>query len=247
MQSVKTALTVYEAVAEHQPIGVSDLSRKLGVAKSTVQRCLGTLYEAGWLRPEGGPVTRWVITAKAFSLGRVVANSRRLHDTALPLMEELRDATQESVHLTVAEGREAVLIERLESPQPVRTIFPLGIRVPLHATANGKAILAYLSPEALEHYLAQALEAVTAHTIRDPAVLRQELEEIRACGWATTVDELSEGVSAIASAILDQLGRPMAGLSITYPSNRLPEEVRRRFGQLMADTAARIGSQLAAG
>lgn len=247
LQSVLTALTVFEAVAEHQPIGVSDLSRKLSLPKSTVQRCLTTLHEAGWLRPEGGAITRWVITAKAFSLGREVANSRHLHDMALPMMENLRDVTQESVHLVVAEGREVVLIERLESPLPVRTIFPLGMRAPLHATAYGKAILTYLSPEALDTYLAQGLEVLTPHTVHDPDVLRKELEVTRMRGWAATTNELGDGVSAIAAAILDRQGRPVAGLSIAYPSHRLSEETRQRFGELVVDTVSRISSRLSAG
>ena len=247
LQSVLTALTVFEAVAENQPIGVSDLSRKLGLPKSTVQRCLMTLHEAGWLRPEGGSITRWVITTKALSLGQEVANSRHLHDMALPMMENLRDTTQESVHLVVAEGREVVLIERLESPLPVRTIFPLGMRAPLHATTYGKSILTHWSPEALEEYLAQGLEILTPHTLHDPEALRKDLEVTRLRGWAATTNEVGDGVSAIGAPILDRQGHPVAGLSIAFPSNRLSEETRQRYGKLVVDTVSQISSRLSAG
>ena len=192
-------------------------------------------------------MTRWVITAKAFSLGRAVANPRHLYDLVFPIMENLRDTTQESVHLLVTEGREAVLIERLESPLPVRTIFPLGTRAPLHATAYGKAIMTYMSTEALDEYLSQGLEALTPHTLSDPDKLRKELEATRARGWAQAMNELGDGVSAIAAAILNHQGMPVAGLSIAYPSQRLSEETRRRYGELIVDTVSRISGRLAAG
>lgn len=237
LQSVTTALNVFEIVAQHQPIGVSEITRRVGVTKSTVQRCLQTLHNTGWIRPEGETATKWVLTAKSFSLGRHVADSNHLRDAVLPVMERLRDVTQESVHLVIAEGREAVLLERLDSTLAIRTFLPLGARAPLHATANGKAILAYFGEQAIDNYMAPGLEAMTGRTLRDPELLRSELSQIRARGWSMAVDELADGASAVASPILDGPGRAVASLSISCPTTRFSENVRADYAKLVVEAS----------
>ena len=141
LQSVQTALRVLETVATHQPIGVSDVGRHLKINKMTAQRCLQTLCACGWIKREGdAPQTRWQITSKAFSIGRHVAENGNLRETALPVMKKLWEKIGESIHLVIAEGERAVLLERLETPQPVRLFLPMGGSAPLHAVASGKAL-----------------------------------------------------------------------------------------------------------
>ena len=238
LQSVTTALEVFEIVAECQPIGVSEITRRIRVTKSTVQRCLMTLHAAGWIRPEGEHSTKWVITAKSFSLGRHVADSGRLRDAVLPVMERLRDTTHESIHLVIAEGREAVLLERVDSTLAIRTFIPLGARAPLHATANGKAILAYWGEQAVNGYLEPGLESLTDRTLRDPGQLREELALIRSRGWSMAVDELADGASAVAAPILDQPGKAVASISISCPTIRFSESVRENYAELILDASA---------
>src|SRR5580658_2412813 len=180
MESVKTALKVLELVAETGQGGVSELARRLGEPKSTVQRNLLTLHEAGWIKPvERGGRRGWALSAKVLSLARKLQPAADLREQALPIMDELRDATRETIHLTLLDGDRVVLIERLDSPQTLRTVRPLGSVVALHAASNGKAILANLPATRRQAYLARPLERFTPRTLTDPRALEAELNRIR--------------------------------------------------------------------
>jgi DNA-binding IclR family transcriptional regulator len=243
LQSVRSAIRIYEAVAQSKAaLSVRELARELNLNKSTVHRCLVTLEECGWLRIDDRGL--WVITARAFSLGRRAADQGHLRSAVLPIMEQLREETRESIHLMMPEGRDVVLMGRLESPQTVRTFFIVGGRGPLHSTANGKSILAYYDDDAFERYLAGGLESRAARTQTDPDALRSELAEIRSRGWAMAVDEASDGASAVAAPILDLLDRPIASLSISVPTSRFGATERLRYGKLVMAAAQEASRQV---
>ncbi|HQL00382.1 MAG TPA: IclR family transcriptional regulator [Smithellaceae bacterium] len=245
LQSVQTALRVLETVATHQPIGVSDVGRHLKINKMTAQRCLQTLCACGWIKREGdAPQTRWQITSKAFSIGRHVAENGNLRETALPVMKKLWEKIGESIHLVIAEGERAVLLERLETPQPVRLFLPMGGSAPLHAVASGKAILAFYDEPFLKRYIAAGLERLTKQTIGDADLLRKQLAQIRLRKWATAVDELAYGASAAASPIFDVKGHVVASLTISCPTSRFPKSVRGKYVALLVEAAAEISRHL---
>ncbi|MGI5291539.1 IclR family transcriptional regulator [Nonomuraea polychroma] len=235
MQNVINALRVLEEVAVRQPAGVGELARGLGLPKSTVQRSLRTLHEAGWIRPAGGAVTRWQVTSKALQVGRRAELG--LRDVALPVMEELRQRTGETIHLMVPEGDAVVLIERLETDKPLRIVLPLGIRLPLHASANGKAVLAHLDRPIDE------LPAYTGTTITEPELLRAELAEVRARGFADNRGEWRSDIAAVASAVLGPDG-PVASLSISTPASRMPDDLRPEYGRLVTQAARTLTESL---
>ncbi|AKE92459.1 IclR family transcriptional regulator [Rhodococcus aetherivorans] len=242
MNSVLTALRVFEAVADSQPIGLSELARRLDVPKSTVQRCLKTLHEAGWVRPtsEEG---RWSITGRAFTVGSAVAAGDHLRDAALPALSALQSAVGETIHLAVPDGDELVLVERLDSPHQLRAFLALGTRLPLHAAATGKAYLATLPDARIAAYLQSAPTKVTAHTRTDPVRLWNEINLARKRGYATTEEELHEGISAVAVALRDRTGVARACFSISGPSSRLTPELFEEYGSkalLTRDTIERV-------
>ncbi|GAA2083310.1 IclR family transcriptional regulator [Streptomyces albiaxialis] len=248
MQNVLNALRVLDEVAARQPVGVSDLARAVELPKSTVQRALLTLREAGWLRQTAsGTAGRWVLTTKPLLLGRHASGELGLRDVAVPVMEDLRGRCDETVHLAVPEGGKVVLIERLETSQPVRIILPLGKNLPLHASANGKAVLAASTPEEIERHLTEELPRFTETTVTDADALREELAAIRARGYATNDGEWRTDVSATASAVLGPSGHPVASLSINIPSSRLTSESRAAHAELVREAAERIGAALGGG
>jgi len=233
VQSVGTALKILAEVASHDTVGVTELSKTLDVPKSSVQRMLYTLQDAGWVREAGGDVTRWMLTTKML---RFTGNRQdRLRRIALPVMERLRTATQETVHLAVQEHDEAVIVERLVSPQAVRANVDLGQAAPLAASANGKAILATWSPDEVAAFVERGLQKYTDATIVDPSVLLEELELTRGRGYATNGDEWREGVSAVAVPIETMDARAEAAISISVPSYRMDEEKRDRYGLLLVE------------
>ncbi|WP_097967011.1 IclR family transcriptional regulator [Streptomyces sp. or20] len=244
MQSVLNALRVLEEVAARQPVGVADLARAMESPKSTVQRALLTLHTAGWIRPAGGTSTRWMVSTKALYVGRSATGELGLRDIAVPVMEELRRATDETVHLAVPEAGNIVLIERLETSKPVRIILPLGQNLPAHASANGKAVLAASSDEAVERHITDGLTRFTETSIVDPRLLRAALAEVRLRGYATNAGEWRSDVSAVAAAVLGDAGLPVASLSVNVPTSRMTEDSRAAFGAAVREAAKTVSEAL---
>ena len=244
MRSVRTALLVLEGVADHQPAGVGQLSRALGLPKSSVQRALRTLGAAGWIQPAPGGVTRWVLTARARHVGRLAGEETGIREAAIAAMEMLRRETGETVHLMVPEGDRAVLIERLQTSNPVRIVLPLGSSVPLHGSSNGKAILAWLPPGAARAVLGDALPRYTDTTIVDWELLEAELAEIRRRGYATNQGEWRADIAAVAAAILRDDGEPVASLSVSTPISRMSPDAAARYGALVAEAARQVSAAL---
>ena len=241
MESVKFALRLFELLAERGELGVSELARITGRPKTTVQRGLTTLHEAGWLRPGGSETRRtWAPSARLTTLARSLDPAPRLRRAALPLMHALRNATGETIHLMLREDDEVVLIERLDSPRTLRTVRPLGARAPLHASANGKAILASLPQGTQEQYLSGSLPRWTPRTLTAPEDLRRELEKVRRRGYAFSDGELDVDVRAVAAAVLDAESHPVGSLSVSCPASRLTDELIEPYGARLAEAAQAI-------
>jgi IclR family acetate operon transcriptional repressor len=244
VRNVLSTLRVLEEVASRQPIGVGELARVLDMPKSSVQRALVALDTAGWIRPASGGVTRWVVTTKALAVGGRVSGDLDLRGAAVPIMEDLRRHTEETVHLTVPEGGNMVLIERLETDKPVRTSMALGHTLPMHASANGKAVLANGSPEVVRQLLADELPRFTDTTITDPDELRAELAEILRRGFAVNHGEWRPDVGCVAAAVMGGHENPIATLSVNIPISRLTQESEVDFGAAVSAAASSLSARL---
>lgn len=245
IRSVQTALRVLEEVAAHDSVGVTQLSRILGAPKSSLQRMLYTLEAAGWVRESGGNVTRWSLTTRMLRLAQKGQEENDLRNIALPTMERLRSTTRETVHLAVQEGDNVVILERLDSPQPVRTHVTLGMAVPLVASANGKAILSTWSTAELEALIGKGLTAYTASTLVDPARLMKQIKQAQARGYATNEEEWREDVAAVAAPIVIVEGdRAQAGISISTPAYRMSPQLQEEYGRLLVEATASIAEEL---
>lgn len=221
MQSSVTTLRVLEIVAERQPVSVAEVARALAKPKSTAQRTLVTLHDAGWIRPSGSDRTRWVLTTRVLDLARHVANEVGLREVARPVLERLCRDTRESVTLMVREGAEAVSVDFLEGSHSVRFVKPVGVRNPLHAGANGKAILAHLPEDEIRAYLAGELAPVTGRTVTSPRTLRTQLARIRRDGYAVSRGEATRDAGGTAAPVFDPAGRVIASVAATAPLSRM--------------------------
>jgi IclR family transcriptional regulator, acetate operon repressor len=244
LRNVLNTLRVLEEVASRQPIGVGELARVLDMPKSSVQRALVTLHTAGWIRPASGEVTRWVMTTRALAVGGRASGDLDLRGAALPIMEDLRRHTEETIHLTVPEDGKMVLIERLETDKPVRTSMALGHALPLHASANGKAVLANSSPEVIRQLPADELPRYTDTTITDPDELRAELAVIRGRGFAVNHGEWRSDVGSVAAAVMGGHEKPIASLSVNIPISRLTQESEAAFGAAVSEAASSLSARL---
>lgn len=241
-QTLLRGLTVLEAIAEQSgPVGVGELSRQIGLPKSTVQRLLRTLAQVGWAESTADPVTRWSLGRRVRALGRRGPHDSDLRDVARPHLQELNDRTGETIHLTVPNGiRSTVLIERLDSPHPVRTYNAIGSIHPIHATAAGKAVLAASADEVIDELLAEPLTKITDKTVADTSMLRHQLSEARRCGYTLNFGENRSQICAIGAAVLDPTNRPVAAISISMPDSRFVAERASMWGSWVAATAQAV-------
>lgn len=229
MQSVVKALRILETVAQLQPVGVGDLSRQLAMPKSTVQRCLLTLADAGWLRQSHETSGSWLLTAHAFSVGRQ-AESDLIAAAQRPL-RRLRDNVDETVHLIVRDGSNGVVVDRVESTQTLRVSRPIGAKTPLHATAAGRAMLSLLPEHESREVLAGGLQPLTSDTVVDPDQLLGEVAAERRRGYSTNIRQNEASVCAVAAAVLDEEHQPIAAIVVSVPDSRFDERRASECGE----------------
>ncbi|MDX2524761.1 IclR family transcriptional regulator [Streptomyces europaeiscabiei] len=241
MKSVTRSLRILEAVAQHQPVTVGELTKIFGLPKSTVQRTLVTLAEAGWLRANRKDTTRWEIGARVLAVRPAALQGSSLLTAAHEPMVRLRDALNETIHLSVPDALQCmVVVDRVDSDHPVRTFHTIGDTSPLHATAVGRAVLAHLPKQDVEELIAQGLERFTDTTPADPEELRAELDRIRTDGYAVNRNQYRPGVCAIAAPVLDEAGTPLASVAVSMPDSRFDAERLPEWSRMVAETAAEI-------
>jgi len=245
IQVVLTALAVLEHVAEHQPVGVSDLARAMGLPKSSAQRTLKTLQLAGWICPRSVDDTRWTLTPKVMSLGAKVGYVEALRAAAAEPMRALGAATGETVHLLVPDGMELQLVARVESIHPLQPVSHIGARGPMHATSGGKAILAAMLVAERTALLNATMKRMTANTIASLPKLEAELERVRSAGWAFNREEYRVGISSMGAAVV--VGdRPIGAVTLSVPSTRLDRRRAKEYAPLLLAAVEEIERTLAA-
>ena len=241
MRPVHIALQLVETLSAVQPAGVTELAALTGIPRSTAQRALMTLHDAGWIEPADAKRGSWTLSLRALiAAGRATQSQATLRNLAIPVMEELRRASGETVHLMARQGPNVVLIERLDGINPVEQFRPFGSDAPLTLTATGKSILAALDEAELAELLRPPLPSRTPASVTDPVLLRADLVQVRRRGFATTFGANRAGVAAVAAAILDAAGTPFAALSISGPTSRITPERAEALGPLVADAARRV-------
>ncbi|WP_345662358.1 IclR family transcriptional regulator [Streptomyces venetus] len=241
MKSVTRSLRVLEAVAQHQPVTVGELTKLFGLPKSTVQRTLVTLNEAGWLRANRRDTTRWEIGARVLAVRPAALQGSSLFAAAREPMIQLRDAVNETIHLSVPDALQCmVVVDRVDCDHAVRTFHTIGDTSPMHATATGHAILAHLPKSEVDELVAGGLERYGEETITDPAKLRAELARVRDRGYAVNHNQFRPGVCAIAAPVLDSDGTPLATVAVSLPDSRFEPGRLAGLGGLVTGTAAEI-------
>jgi DNA-binding IclR family transcriptional regulator len=224
LSSVDNALHLLQLVGERRTLRVAEAAEALGVARSTAHRLLGALRQRGFVMQDkpNGPYRagRALNEAGLAAIGRI--DIRRV---ARPVLEQLREATRETVSLVLLEGSDVRFVDCVEGPQAVRVGSRTGIVSAAHCTSGGKAILATLSAaELARRYPGKKLQTCTANSVRSWARFEAELAAIRKAGYAVSIGESERGVSAVGIAIPDLIGAPLAAVAVAVPSPRMPTE-----------------------
>lgn len=205
--------------ADEPVLGVSELARRAGLAKSVTSRIVADLVAEDFLERADGGVR---VGIRMFELGELAQGSKELRQLALPAMADLRAASGQTVQLSVLKGTDQVYVEIL---RPRGTQFHIrsrvGGRVPAYATAGGKAVLAHSTAAVINHALSIDLVKLGPGTITDPAEIRKQLQVVRQLGYSHEVEESNAGVTCVACPILRADGTPIAAISITGPAGEV--------------------------
>jgi DNA-binding IclR family transcriptional regulator len=211
-QSVTSRVLSILAVFEKSlaPRSLTDLSTETGLPLSTTHRLIRELEEWGALQRDGRG--RYQIGIRLWELGQHAG--RQVREIARPLLQDLYMLTRETVHIAIRDHAEVLYIDRVYGTRRVPQASRVGGRLPLHATAVGKVLLANEESWLREAMLSMPLESRTPRTHVDPAALRQELAVIRERGYALTVDEVRIGSASIAVPVFQRGGGIGAALGI---------------------------------
>lgn len=248
LTSVDNALRLLQMVGERQALRVAEAADLLGVARSTAHRLLAALRRRDFVvqdRPNGayrpGPTLN--------AIGLAAISRIDIRRATRPILEELRERTTETITLAVLEGWYVRFIDSVESPRSVRVGNRTGVVRLAHSSAVGKAMLAELSLAELDSRYAQdELPEATTATVSRKQQLLAELAEIRHQGYALNWEESSDGVSAVAVALRDPAGFPIAGLGVAAPTSRMGSiETIRAFAPDLQEAARRVHEQLGEG
>lgn len=229
-----------DPVRKQQGISVQQAATELAVHKSSASRLLQTLTAAGWAEPVKA-------SGRGFRLGPAVQSTsslkpaqRRFRDAAHPYLERLAARSGECAHAAVAAGAAALVVDDVETEQPLRVVAGRGRRVPLHCTSAGKALLAFDATR-----LPLELPARTARTLSDRTSLEADLDTIRSLGYAVDDEENHDGVRCISAPVLEGArGRVVGCVGIDGPSLRVTLERVVGLAELVVETAVALSLRL---
>jgi len=206
------AAAIVGAFDDRDPVlSLVELSRRTGLPKSTVHRIVGELVTLRVLErhDDGYRLGMWL-----FERGELVPGHRSLSEAALPVMEDLREATRQRIHLAVLAGVDVVYVEILGTGG-LEVVSRTGGRLPAHATGVGKAMLAYSPAATVQARIEAGLPRLTPRTISTSGGLVRELRKIRSVGMALDLEEAQLGVSCVAAPVFGADRKVAAGLSVT--------------------------------
>jgi DNA-binding IclR family transcriptional regulator len=237
VQSVERAVTILRSFTETEPeLGVTELARRLDLHKSTISRILATLQQEG-LVSKSKETGRYRLGLGLISLAGVALGQLDVRGVSQPYLNELVEISQETVNVTILDGDECVNIERARSPQPIRYVGWIGRRTPLHCTAAGKVLLAFMPEEERRTLLSRPLVAYTDTTIVNTSALERSIAQVCGQGYAIVHEEFEEGFSSIAAPVVNYSGQVNAAVSISGPTYRLaPEQIESFIEPLLRTT-----------
>jgi DNA-binding IclR family transcriptional regulator len=243
VQSVDRAVAILEILARDGEAGVTEVARELDVHKSTASRLLAALDR------------RELVTQDAahgkFRLGTGIVRLAGASGRTLDLVQESRPVCRllaqevgETVNLVILSGRDALYLDQAAGPAALSPHNWAGQRIPLHATSDGKVLLAYLSGAELAGCLAPPLARFTDRTITTLDEFPPVLAEVRQRGFATAVDELEAGLTAIAAPVRNAEGHVAASISASGPSFRIPADRIGQVAKSVRRAAAEVSRRL---
>jgi len=234
VKSATRTLDIIEYVVAHnRGLVAQEIATALGIPVSSLSYLLATLVERGYLQRDGRRYSAGPGLARLQASGGAAS----LADRVAPLVRNVRMQLDESTTFFIRQDWEIEAIVTESSEKALRYSVPQGRRLPMHALAAGKVMLAGMSEDELDRYFREAERiAFTGHTITDEAVLRAQIAEARVKGLATTDEEYSLGIVGVAKLVRSK-GVVLGSLSVAMPKVRFDAAVEARVWELLARSA----------
>lgn len=242
IQSITRAISILRCFADKQELGLTEISNKLGLHKSTAAGIINTLKdEAILVQSQKNGKLRLGIELFCLSVNAKI----ELGELAMPHLDNLLHETEETVNLAIRDRVHIVYIEKKESPHSMRICTSIGKRLPLYCTAIGKVILAFMDEAERELVLDELVfYPFTKKTITDKRMLLETLAGIRTEGISYDFEELENGLVCVAAPIFNKYRQPVAAVSVSGPSIRMEKSARQHIKQLLLGESQAISDKL---
>jgi DNA-binding IclR family transcriptional regulator len=246
-RSVRRALDILEFLLQRgEPATVAAIVSSLRIPKSTAYELVRSLSEAGYLEPAGRAAGLY-LGRKLFELGMAYRSQVDLLRDGSQIVEELRDATAETVQLSVLENDMMLVLLKEEGSHSIRIISRVGSRVPVNWAAAGRLLVSDLDDGTLAALLKRSVrQSPTGRSITDVPKLIQQIRKFRKQGYATELNETNEHAGCVAAPVIDGSNRCVAAISIVAPEHRLGKQNREELIAKVRAAAAKLSSRLGA-
>ncbi|GAA1525528.1 IclR family transcriptional regulator [Agromyces terreus] len=245
----QTLAILSHLAAQRGPVPAATISQSLGIPRSTVYHLLAVMAERGFVvhLPEE---RRYGLGVAAFELSSGFSRQQPLARLGRPLVASLVDRLGESGHLAVLHGRDVLYLVEERAPRRPSLVTDVGVRLPAHLTATGRAMLAELPPAQLRALYPDRAAFASRHPSAEADAaewtygrLKRVLAEVRAHRWAAEDGEVTPGLAAAGAAVVDHLGWPAAAIAVTFPDDAAPE-LRERVAATVLDAASTLARRI---
>ena len=244
IKALDRGLSLLRHLAGEERATLTNIALQAELTPSSAYRILVTLQGHGLVEFDES-TQEWAIGLEAYRVGSSYLARRGLLDVARPEMRELMRASGETANLAIADDGEVVFVAQVEARHPVRAFHGPGSRGHLHASGIGKALLAELDPaEVVERLRTKGLPGFTERTLTDVEALATDLALTRERGWSLDDEERHAGMRCIAAPIFDASGAAVAGISISGPTARFPDEALTALGMRVRRAAEAVTRRL---
>ncbi|MDH4163040.1 MAG: IclR family transcriptional regulator [Nitrospirota bacterium] len=225
IQSVSHAMDILESFTRTEDeLGVTELSKRLGLHKNNVFRLLATLEHRGYIE-QNRETENYRLGPKTLQIGSIFIEQRECRRQARPILESLTAATGETAVVAVLRSTQVIYMDGVETNRTVRAISRVGALLPAHCTAVGKAQIAFLPPAEIERlYPELSLQQITPRTLKTREALLADLKVIRDRGYAIEDEECDLEVKGIAAPVRDFSRNIIAAVGIIAPASRLTDD-----------------------
>lgn len=242
VQSVERAFRLLEAIGT-SPSGLTELARRVDLPVSTTSRLLGTLESLAAVE-RSDEFGSYHIGPAILTMASATDSSENLKALARPELDWLAETCEEAAGLSVAAGFTMHYLDQADSEQAVQVQDWVGSRLPMHVVASGVVVLAHWQAESVDGFLERELETPTGSSVAESDQIRARLDAARDAGFAWTMEELEEGINAVAAPIVTGMGEVVGAVHLHGPAYRFPGSDTQRFETAVQQAAQRIGEGL---